>query len=508
MVRKPSYEDLENKIKELESLTVECGRKLCSSEDLTCLDFRRLAERSQDAIYHYDLSGERFLFFNDPFYELFKNRESSRERLTLDQVHLRVHPEDRTLAQQAMNRSIKPPQRGGEAEYRIIREDGSLHWIQDRWIVIRDDTGRARAVEGFIRDTTQLKTADAKLMARMDRAPLGSYILQNGKFRHVNPEFLRITSFSMRELTNIRSLDLVHEEYRDYVRGCATRMLNGELNEPYEFCVLTKDGEFKWIMESVASVQYDGQRATLGYFMDITKVRSVQHNLASMGLMIGAVSHSLKGLLTGLDAALYLVDTGFYRNKPARIEEGLDAGKLMLDRLGKIVGDVLYYVKEREPAPERTDVLQFTQELAASVERRMRGADIHFSFLPTPNAGYFEIDRDLLRPALLNLLENSLEACIADTEKKQHSVEFIVQGSDDMVLMEVGDNGPGMDEEQQKKAFTLFYSSKGKRGTGLGLFITKEVINQHGGGVGVHSSPGRGARFKLNLPRKAKVRKH
>ena len=193
-----------------------------------------------------------------------------------------------------------------------------------------------------------MRIADTQLINSRQKALIGSYIVQDGKFRYVNPEFVRITGFSEDELLGTNPMAIVHEDYRDYVRENAVAMLKGDSDIPYVFCVRDKNGQTHWVLETVTSVAHGGRRATLSYFMDISELRRMQGNLSALGLMIGTISHSLKGCLTGLDASLYLIETGFYRNKPARIEEGIDVTKLMIDRIRKLVLDILYYSKERE----------------------------------------------------------------------------------------------------------------------------------------------------------------
>lgn len=468
------------------------------------VDFRGLAERSNDGIYHYDLINRQFRFANQPFLRFFGADSDKAKNFSLDDAMLQIHRDDRDNLRRAMTDSLRPDHLGGDAEYRLARPDGTSRWVHDRWIVIRDDNGKALAVEGFIRDTTDRRRADAELEASKTKALIGSYIVQDRKFRYVNPEFVRITGYSADELGRMNPLEVVHDDYKEFVRENAISMLKGRRSDPYEFCTIDKDGEIHWIMETVTSIQYGGSRGALGYFMDITKLRNAQHNLASLGLMVGAVSHSLKACLTGLDAALYLVDTGFYRDQPARIEEGLETAKMMVDRIGKLVYDVLYYVKERELEPEEIDVLQFTNEVATGIATRMKGADISFTCRFVPPLGKLEIDRELIRPALLNILENAMEACIEDETTSDHRIELAVRSEPGWVFIDVSDNGPGMDKDQLKNAFSLFYSSKGRKGTGLGLFITKKVINQHGGQVTLESKPTNGTKVHIRLPRKCK----
>jgi signal transduction histidine kinase len=173
----------------------------------------------------------------------------------------------------------------------------------------------------------------------------------------------------------------------------------------------------------------------------------------------------------------------------------------MADRIRKMVLNVLFSCKERSLEKAQTDVLQFAGEVVSSMENRLRSADIDFTYDFSLCAGQFEIDRDLLRTALVNILENALEACLEDPTHKKHGIDFKVISENDKVIFEIRDNGPGMTAEETAKIFTIFYSSKGHGGTGLGMFITQKVVNTHAGTIEVHSSPGSGTVFRIRLPR-------
>jgi signal transduction histidine kinase/DNA-binding NarL/FixJ family response regulator len=237
-------------------------------------------------------------------------------------------------------------------------------------------------------------------------------------------------------------------------------------------------------------------------FTDITEVRQLEDNLSALGLMIGSISHDLKGCLTGLDAGLYLVDTGFYRDRPGRIEEGLDVARLMVERIRKLVQDILYYTKERELEIQEMDVEQFAIGVAATVDNRIRGANIQFNCVIEADSAKIEIDPGLIRSALVNILENAMEACIDDPGEKAYHIDFHVRRVDKEIQFDITDNGSGMDEKQKKKIFTIFYSTKGSKGTGLGLFIANKAIQKHGGHISVDSEPGKGTAFHIRLPLK------
>jgi len=239
----------------------------------------------------------------------------------------------------------------------------------------------------------------------------------------------------------------------------------------------------------------------LAILADVTEHRRMQGDLSALGLMMATVSHNLKGSLTGLNAGLYLVETGFYRNRPGKIEEGLDVAKLMADRIRKLSQEILTSTKKRRLELETVDVADFAEDIIDSVSRRIRGADIDFRCQIAPDLGSFTVDSGMLQSALVNILDNAMEALISDDRPQQQMIEFRVSPVGGDIGFEINDNGPGMDAAQSKQAFALFYSSKGKRGTGLGLHITQKVVQKHGGTISLSSHKGRGARFRIRLPR-------
>ena len=113
-------------------------------------------------------------------------------------------------------------------------------------------------------------------------------------------------------------------------------------------------------------------------------------------------------------------------------------------------------------------------------------------------------DPQAIRAMLLNLLENSLDACRMDKDKGDHFIRLDVRREEPWLLIEVEDNGLGMDQETREKIFSLFFSSKGIKGTGLGLFISNKIVDKHGGTIEVDSEPGRGTKFLVRLPLDAK----
>ena len=111
-------------------------------------------------------------------------------------------------------------------------------------------------------------------------SPIGIYIVQDGKFVFMNPEFLRIGGYDEQELLGTDSLGIVLPEEREKVRRYAVEMLKGKSHSPYEHQVMTKNGDTRWIIETVTSIQFNGKRSVLGYFMDHTQHERAKEALA------------------------------------------------------------------------------------------------------------------------------------------------------------------------------------------------------------------------------------
>ncbi len=232
----------------------------------------------------------------------------------------------------------------------------------------------------------------------------------------------------------------------------------------------------------------------------VAEKSELQSHLSSLGLMLGSISHALKGLLTGLDAGVYLVDGGLAKGDTRQLREGWEIVKQRFDRIRKVVLDILFYSKKREVKPERMNAAALAEEVVSAVAGKLTEAGIAFVKDLDPGSGELEVDPTYVQAALLNILENAADACQAGETKRTPKVAFSLRRRKDRLEFDILDNGVGMDAGTQDKLFTPFFSSKGDKGTGLGLFIANKIVEQHGGEISVSSAPGRGSLFRVSLP--------
>ena len=303
MNREPTYEELKARVAELEQGLVQSPIQANTIIRQLSEDFKQLADRSQDAIYQFDIESRTFTFFNKCFLSWYAIEEKGEKILSPRSVLLHIHPDDRDKVRDARAKSIEALNSGGEIDYRVLDADGSLRNVHDRWTTVRDADGQALAIEGFVRDVTWRTRAEKEFELSMHNMLIGCYIVQQGNFRYVNPEFVRIMGYREDELIGTESIQFVLPRFRDQVRENFIDMLKLKRNFPYEFCIRDKSGNTKWILEAAIPIQYKGKRAGLGYFMDITRNKQLENErlekekLQSILEMAAAVGHELNNPL-------------------------------------------------------------------------------------------------------------------------------------------------------------------------------------------------------------------
>jgi histidine kinase len=241
---------------------------------------------------------------------------------------------------------------------------------------------------------------------------------------------------------------------------------------------------------------------------DVTEVKLLQNQLAALGETIAGMSHAVKNILSGLEGGVYMVDSGLKQGKDDRIRYGWDMVKRNVARVSDLVKNILYASKEREPEYEECDPRDVLMEIHNLYEERARAYGIELIQDFDLNVGACLIDSKGIHSAVSNLVANAIEACRAAPEIKRYQITLSGKIDDSMILIRVSDNGPGISEEIRRSLFKKFFSTKGSKGTGLGLVVTRKVIEEHKGTISVDSEPGKGATFSISIPCRTLEEKH
>jgi len=297
-----------------------------------------------------------------------------------------------------------------------------------------------------------------------------------------------------------------HDLYKRCDRPCETCPVLSTFEDgaPHQFetVVTTVAGRRRNILVWTAPLASAGGEVeqVLEVATDITQIRELQDHLSSLGIMLGSMSHGVKGLLMAIDGGAYRVDKGIETGDLERIAAGWKTVRHRLGHMRKTVMDILYYSKSREPelAPHSLAAVAGHLAETVAVKAGQSGIAFHSDYLGVN--GHVNIDEIAFFSAMTNILENALDACWLDTGKKGHRIDFSAAAQEGRAVFTVRDNGMGMDPETMDRMFTLFFSSKGALGTGIGMFVTHQIISGHGGTIEVDSAVGEGTTFRVSLP--------
>lgn len=238
---------------------------------------------------------------------------------------------------------------------------------------------------------------------------------------------------------------------------------------------------------------------------DVTEIRALEDRLAALGRLVGGIAHSVKNILEGLRGGIYIGNLGFRDNKLEDIRTGWEMIERNVGRLSRTIMDMLYCA--REPSPRRLPVAleAVAREVLSLYSQRAGEAGIALEADVGPDAGTIPAEPRDIHSLLSNLVGNAVDACCSEqAEEKAYRVVVRIRREPDAAVIEVEDNGAGMDEETRSKLFTKFFSTKGPFGTGLGLLVAHKVVTEHGGTITVRSTPGQGSVFTVRLPAEPK----
>jgi signal transduction histidine kinase len=230
--------------------------------------------------------------------------------------------------------------------------------------------------------------------------------------------------------------------------------------------------------------------------------------LATIGEAVAGLAHYLKNILTGLRGGMYMVNTGTAKDKPHMKEEGWAMVQRNVQNLADLVSDVLRYVKEGIPEKNVCRPNEIVSEVVELMKTTAEQHEVKLDMVLDPNLGEAFIDRNGIRNVLLNLVSNGIDACIYDTDTSKSwqvtvTSELVADAkSGQSILFRVTDNGMGMTDEVKSQLYTRFFSTKGGRGTGLGLLGSQKIIEEHGGVITVESTVGQGSIFSVQLEHK------
>jgi signal transduction histidine kinase len=226
--------------------------------------------------------------------------------------------------------------------------------------------------------------------------------------------------------------------------------------------------------------------------------------LAAVGQTVAGLAHAIKNITAGLTGGMYVLEKGIELDNKTYLTQGWEMIQGNVQKVKGVAGDLLNYAKEREPEYQLSDPNQPAREVCDLMSFRASEVGVTVKMDLVGNLSRAWFDPEGVHRVLLNLVTNAIDAC-TDISCASKACEVIVRTSKPegwAVEYLVSDNGCGMDEAAKKKIFQTFFSTKGSRGTGLGLMIARKIVDEHGGIIFFSSEPGEGTTFTVRLPEK------
>ena len=232
--------------------------------------------------------------------------------------------------------------------------------------------------------------------------------------------------------------------------------------------------------------------------VDLYAERVQRERLAAVGQTVASLSHSTKNILQGMRGGADVVELGLKKDNMKLVRSGWEIVSRNLERIYALTLNMLAYSKQRRPDLEMTAIGPILEEVVELVQRQYDSkkvaliADVEADMPPLP------LDAAGIHQAVLNLLSNALDA--VEPETGAVTMKCTYNTDKGWAEIQIIDNGSGIEPSVMQNLYQPFVSTKGYKGTGLGLVATKKVIDEHGGDIKCLSDPKKGTTFLLRLP--------
>ena len=242
-------------------------------------------------------------------------------------------------------------------------------------------------------------------------------------------------------------------------------------------------------------------------FQDLRAIKSLEkarmeaERMAAVGHTVAGLAHGVKNLVTALEGGMYMLTSGMQTGKAERIAQGVDMLQRNITRIGGFVKSFLSFARGREIKTKLNDPIAVAAEVVEQHKVKALQNDVELVLSAKGHIDLALIDYEGMHEALTNLVNNAIDACLQTAEGKRCSITVSVSEENGVIQYAVTDTGCGMDAETKKKVFSNFFTTKGDCGTGIGLLMTKKLIQEHGGTITLQSKVGKGTTFTISLPR-------
>jgi len=400
---------------------------------------------------------------------------------------------------------INKPVRGMSLEIALKRAEEKLE-IREKLAAYTQN------LEKEVRLATRELRRKSNFLSRLIRSSNDGIVATDRDFAVIvfNPGAERIFGRPAEGVINTIRIDAIFPgEIAEAFMNAGTHLEDAEVLGWRETIIQNVDGSPIPVGFSGALLREEEQvMGSVAFFQDLREIKRLEkellrsERLAAIGQTVAGLTHGIKNVLHGFKGGSYLVDLGIGKGDSEKLSSGWDMVKRNITRTSDLVMDLLTYSKEREPEYQDCRPNDIAADVVDTVRDTAEENGVTLATELAPNIGTVRMDPRIIHTSLLNLMTNAIDACIFDEDtSKQWQVRLKTRLEDYRVIrFEVSDNGTGMTEEVRDNLFASFFSTKGHRGTGLGMLVTQKLIEEHNGTIDVATQPGKGSTFSVRLP--------
>jgi PAS domain S-box-containing protein len=384
------------------------------------------------------------------------------------------------------------------------------------WPVRAGDT---HTFSSFIRDISRRKAAEkaladseAKYRKVVENVNEGILITAAGRILYANPRALALTGLDDETAKSKPFIEFIHADDRERVLGNHLRRLKGEpVENHYQFRVIHKNGDVRWLEISAVVFEWQGAPATLNFLTDVTERRKIEQDMLSAlarerelselkSRFVAVASHEFRTPLAAILSSIELLDDYGPRLPDDERKEIVGLIKNAVARMNKMVEQVLVTSRLEAGSFAFEPKARSVPELLVQVAAEMDQAHPQAGRIAMRCEGVEQarlVDGKLISHILVNLLTNALKYSPPDT-----GVTCTATAEGDGLRLSIADRGIGIPPADLPRLFESFHRGTNVgniQGTGIGLHIVKECVELHQGSIEVQSEPGQGATFLVRL---------
>jgi len=452
---------------------------------------------------------------------------------TVELILQRFHPEDAALVQQTVERAARDG-KDFDFEHRLLMPDGSVKYVHVVAHALNDVSGSVEFV-GAVMDVTAAKQAEEALRRSESYLAEAQRLTHTGSWAwrvagrdalHLSEEWYRIYGFDPKEGLSAweKRLQRMHPEDRAKWRETADRAIGEKADYEVELRILLPDGTVKYthtVGHPVLNASGDVVQF-VGTMIDVTerkraeeereRLRHAHADLArvnrvtTMGELTASLAHEVNQPIAAAVTNANTCVRWLAAETPNLEEARAAALRIVKDgtRAAEIIKRIRLLFKKGTPERELVDVNEVIREMIVLL--RSEATRYNISVRTELAADLHQVmgDRVQLDQVMMNLIVNGIDA-MKDVEGARELAIKSQKAEDDRILVSVSDTGVGLPVQQADQIFKAFFTTK-PQGTGMGLSISRSIIETHGGRLWASGNSPRGASFCFSLPTKAEAR--